>query len=66
MATKRQWQIQKGGLAILGGLYFMLVVFVQFLIVSDFAMAMIPGWKDSILPPFYTVISFQGGLRRSC
>ncbi len=60
--TKRQWQLQKGGLAILGALYFMLVVFVQFLIVSDFAMAMIPGWKDSILPPFYTVISFQGGL----
>ena len=60
--TKRQWQIQKGGLAILGALYFMMVVFVQFLIVSDFAMAMIPGWKDSILPPFYTVISFQGGL----
>ena len=60
--AKRQWQIQKGGLAILGALYFMLVVFVQFLIVSDFAMAMIPGWKDSILPPFYTVISFQGGL----
>lgn len=60
--SKRQWQIQKGGLAILGAFYFMLVVFVQFLIVSDFAMAMIPGWKDSILPPFYTVISFQGGL----
>ena len=60
--TKRQWQVQKGGLAILGALYFMMVVFVQFLIVSDFGMAMIPGWKDSILPPFYTVISFQGGL----
>ena len=60
--TKRQWQIQKAGLAILGAFYFMLVVFTQFLIVSDFAMAMIPGWKDSILPPFYTVISFQSGL----
>ena len=60
--TKRQWQIQKAGLAVMGALYFMLVVFVQFLIVSDFAMAMIPGWKDSILPPFYTVISFQSGL----
>ena len=60
--TKRQWQVQKGGLAILGALYFMMVVFVQFLVVSDFAMAMIPGWKGSILPPFYTVISFQGGL----
>ena len=60
--TKRQWEIQKGGLALLGAFYFMLLVFVQFLVVSDFAMAMIPGWKDSILPPFYTVISFQSGL----
>ncbi len=60
--TKRQWQVQKAGLAILGAFYFMLLVFMQFLVVSDFAMSMIPGWKDSILPPFYTVISFQGGL----
>ncbi len=60
--TKRQWQIQKAGLAILGAFYFMLLVFMQFLVVSDFAMSLIPGWKDSILPPFYTVISFQGGL----
>ena len=60
--TKRQWQIQKAGLAILGAFYFMFLVFVQFLVVSDFAMSMIPGWKDSILPPFYTVISFQSGL----
>jgi molybdopterin-containing oxidoreductase family membrane subunit len=60
--TKRQWQVQKAGLAMLGAFYFMLLVFVQFIIVSDFAMSLIPGWKDSILPPFYTVISFQSGL----
>ncbi len=60
--TKRQWEIQKAGLALLGAFYFMLLVFMQFIVVSEFAMSMIPGWKDSILPPFYTVISFQSGL----
>ena len=60
--TKRQWIQQKAGLAMLGGFYFMLVVFVQFLIISDYAMSLIPGWKDSILPPLYTVMSFQNAL----
>ena len=50
--TKRQWIQHKAGLMLLGGFYFMMVVFVQFLIVSDFAMSLIPGWKDSILRPF--------------
>lgn len=60
--TKRQWIYQKAGLAMLGGFYFMMLVFVQFLVVSDFAMSLIPGWKDSILPPLYTILSFQTSL----
>ena len=60
--TKRQWTHQKAGLAMLGAFYFMMLVFVQFLMVSDFAMSLIPGWKDSILPPLYTVMSFQTSL----
>ena len=60
--TKRQWMYQKAGLALLGGFYFMMLVFVQFLVVSDFAMSLIPGWKDSILPPLYTIMSFQSSL----
>ena len=60
--TKRQWIQHKAGMMLLGGFYFMLVVFVQFLIVSDFAMSLIPGWKDSILPPLYTLMSFQNAL----
>ena len=60
--TKRQWNHQKAGLAILGGFYFMLLVFVQFVIVSDYAMSLVPGWKDSILPPIYTLTSFQSSL----
>ena len=60
--TKKQWIYQKASLAILGALYFMMLVFVQFLIVSDYAMSLIPGWKDSILPPLYTLTGFQSAL----
>jgi molybdopterin-containing oxidoreductase family membrane subunit len=60
--TKRQWIHQKASLAILGAFYFMMLIFVQFLIVSDYAMSLIPGWKDSILPPLYTVTGFQSAL----
>ena len=60
--TKRQWNHQKAGLALLGAFYFMLLVFVQFVFVTDFAMSMVPGWKDSVLPPMYTVMGFQTAL----
>lgn len=60
--TKKQWNAQKAGLALLGAWYFMLLIFVQFLFVTDYAMSMVPGWKDSVLPPMYTVMSFQSAL----
>jgi hypothetical protein len=60
--TKRQWVLQKGNLAIMGAFYFMMLIFVHFLIVSDYGMSMIPGWKDSILPPLYTVLGLQTAL----
>ena len=60
--TKRQWNHQKAGLALLGAFYFMLLIFVQFVFVTEFAMSMVPGWKDSVLPPMYTVMGFQTSL----
>ena len=60
--TKRQWNHQKAGLALLGAFYFMLLIFVQFIFITEFAMSMVPFWKDSVLPPMYTVMSFQSAL----
>jgi molybdopterin-containing oxidoreductase family membrane subunit len=60
--TKRQWNTQKAGLAMLGAFYFMFLIYVQFIIVTDYAMSLVPGWKDSILPPLYSVTSFQSSL----
>ena len=60
--TKRQWNAQKAGLALSGAFYFMLLVFVQFIISSDYAQSMIPGYKDAIFPVFYTLTGFQVAL----
>ena len=60
--TKRQWNTQKAGLALLGAFYFMLLVFVQFIIGTDFAMSLVPGWKDAIFPPLYSLTGFQASL----
>ena len=60
--TKRQWNAQKAGLAMLGAFYFMTLIFVQFIISSDYAQSMIPGWKDSIFPVFYSLTGFQVAL----
>ena len=57
--TKRQWNAQKAGLAMLGAFYFMTLIFVHFIISSDYAQSMIPGWKDSIFPVFYSLTGFQ-------
>ena len=60
--TKRQWNAQKAGLAMLGAFYFMLLIYVHFIISSDYGQSMIPGWKDSIFPVFYSLTSLQVAL----
>ena len=60
--TKRQWVGQKVGLALLGAFYFMLLIYVHFIISTDYALSLVPGWKDSIFPPLYSVTSFQSSL----
>ena len=60
--TKRQWNAQKAGLAMLGAFYFMLLIYVHFIISSDYGQSMIAGWKDSIFPVFYSLTSLQVAL----
>ena len=60
--TERQWAIHKGLLAILGAFYFMMLIFVHMLVSSDFSMAMVPGWIDSIMPAHHALAGLQSGL----
>ncbi len=59
--TEREWVIQKGLLAIMGALYFMMLIFVHTLISLDYALSYIPGWKDSIFAPYHALTGFQAG-----
>lgn len=60
--SKRQWEVQKAGIALLGAFYFMFLIYMHFLISTDYAQSFVPGWKDSIFPPLFSVTSFQSSL----
>ena len=45
-----------------GTFYFLILIFVHFLFSSDFAMSMVPGWRDAIFPMYHSITSLQGGL----
>ena len=60
--TERQWAIHKGLLAILGALYFMMLIFVHMLVSADFSLAMVPGWIDAIMPAHHALAGLQSGL----
>ncbi len=59
--TEREWVVQKGLLAIMGGLYFMMLIFVHTLISLDYALSYVPGWKDSIFAPYHALTGLQAG-----
>ena len=60
--TERQWALHKAALAVLGAFYFMLLIFVHFLVASDFSHALIPGWVDSIMPAHHALTGLQAAL----
>ena len=60
--TKRQWTMQKAGLAVLGAFYFMFLIYVHFIISTDYAQSLVPGWKDSIFPVLYSLTGLQASL----
>jgi len=60
--AKRQWEIQKAGIAIMGAFYFMFLIYVHFVLTTEFAQSLVPGWKDSIFPPSFSLMSFQASL----
>ncbi len=60
--TPRQWKVLRAALGLVGAFYFIHLVFTHTLLVSDFALGLVPGWKDSIMPPFHALSGIQAGL----
>lgn len=57
-----QWRTMRMRIGMMGTLYFFTFVFVHFIISTDFAMSLVPGWRDAIFPMYHAISSIQAGL----
>ena len=57
--TDRQWHVLRGALMMMGAMYFLFLVYVHTIIAADFAEALVPGWKDAILPTYHALSGLQ-------
>lgn len=60
--TKQEWHRQRAFLGVLGAFYFMFLIFTHLLISTDFAMSLVPGWKDSIYPAYHALTGLQSAI----
>ena len=57
-----QWKSLRMRIGMMGTLYFLLLVFTHFLISTDFAISLVPGWRDAIFPMYQSLTSLQSGI----
>ena len=62
LGTKKQWNVMHVGLGLLGGFFFLILIGAHTLFSIDFAMTLVPGWKDAIFPTYQALTGLQGGL----
>lgn len=62
VGTTVQWRTLRMRIGMFGTLYFLILIYVHFLFTSDFAMGMVPGWRDAIFPMYHSMSSIQGGI----
>ena len=57
--TQKQWTARRAAIGLLSGLYFMGFLTLHYQYSSDFAMSLVPGWKDSIFPVWHALSGLQ-------
>ncbi len=62
VGTENQWRSLRMRIGMMGTLYFLLLIFTHFLISTDFAISLVPGWRDAIFPMYQSLTSLQCGL----
>jgi Ni/Fe-hydrogenase subunit HybB-like protein len=60
--TPTQWRVLTRGVIALGGLYALLLVFVHLLVVSDFALSLVPGWHSAVIAPYHVESGFEAAI----
>ena len=62
VGTTHQWGALRDRVSVLGIFFFMLLITVNYFLASDFLMALIPGWVDSLYPATQSHNAIQGGV----
>lgn len=62
VGTNAQWRTLRMRIGMFGTFYFLILVFVNFLITTDFGQSLVPGWRDAIFPMYHTISSMQAGV----
>lgn len=60
--TAQQWKMVQTGVTYFGISYVMALVGMNFLVSVEFAITLVPGWRDPIFPAYHAISSFQAGL----
>ena len=59
--SPKEWSLHKSALGILGAFYITAYAMTHLVLSSDFAMTLVPGWKDPIFPAFHAITGLQMG-----
>ena len=62
VGSDSQWRTLRMRIGMFGTFYFLILIFVNFLFSTDFAMSMVPGWRDAIFPMYHSITSLQAGV----
>lgn len=60
--TPQQWKMMSNAITYLGIFYLMMLVTMHFLVSVEFAITLVPGWRDPIFPAYHAISSLQAGL----
>ena len=62
VGTTVQWRTLRMRIGMFGTFYFLMLIYTHFLFTSDFAMGVVPGWRDAIFPMYHAMSSIQAGV----
>ncbi len=60
--TPHQWKVMKQGITYFGVFYLMMLVGMHFMVSVEFAIQLVPGWRDPIFPAYHAIGALQAGL----
>ncbi len=60
--TIRQWRVVTSGQVILGGVMLAAYVYIMTLLVGDFSMSLVPGWRSAVYPAFTVVTGWESAV----